>query len=145
MAALLVVVLFNPIKSILLGLRSKEWRKTKATVATSELDRMGGVYYPKIIYKYTVNGREFINDSYTFSGISTDGKLRALALVRGNPIGKELSIYVDPEDSSRSVVVPGVHWSAYANIFLLVALFAGIAFIVDILNFVWPGCEPNCT
>jgi hypothetical protein len=145
MLGVLLFVLFKPIKSIVLGLRSKDWRKMRATITTSGLDRESGVYYPKIIYNYTVNGRELTDDNYTFSGAITNSKSRALAIVQENPVGKEISIFVNPEDSSRTVVVPGVHWSAYANVAFFVVFFTGIAFIVDILNFIWPGCQPNCT
>ena len=145
MLGVLFFVLFKPIRGIVLGLRSKSWRKVRAIVATSGLDRESGVYYPKIIYNYTVNGRELTDDNYTFCGAITNSKSRALAIVHDNPVGKEISIFVNPGDSSSTVVVPGVHWSAYANVAFFVFMFTGIAFIADILNFIWPGCQPNCT
>lgn len=145
MLGVLLFVLFKPIKSIMLGLRSKEWRKVKATITTSGLDRESGVYCPKIIYNYAVNGRELTDDNYTFSGAITNSKSRALAIVKENPVGKEIPIFVNPEDPSRTVVVPGVHWSAYANVAFFVIFFGGIAFIGEILNLIWPGCQPNCT
>ncbi|MGH8462952.1 MAG: DUF3592 domain-containing protein [Pseudomonas sp.] len=145
MLGVLVFVLFKPIKSIVLGVRSKNWRKTRATISVSGLDRESGVYYPKIIYNYTVNGRALVDDNYTFVGAITNSKARALAIARDNPVGKEISIYVSPDDSARTVVVPGVHWSAYANVVFLVVFFTGIAFIVEILNMIWPGCQPNCS
>jgi hypothetical protein len=145
MLGVLLFVLYKPIKSIILGLRARGWRKIKATVTASGLDRESGVYYPKIIYNYTVNGREFTDDNYTFCGAITNSKAHALAAVRANPVGKEIVVFVNPEEPARTVVVPGVHWSAYANVAFFVLIFGSIAFLVEILNFIWPGCQPNCT
>lgn len=144
MLCVLPFVLFRSIKHIRLGLRSKDWRRTKATISVSGLDRESGAYYPKILYNYTVNGRELTDGNYSFARAMTNGKSRALAVVQQNPVGKEIIIYVDPKDASRTVVVPGVHWAAYANVLFLVLFFGGIAFIGEILTFIWPGCQPNC-
>src|SRR5688572_10281219 len=88
MLVVLVFVLFRPIKSIILGTRSKHWRKARAIVTTSDLDREAGHYHPKIIYSYTVNGRDRIDDNYTFSGAITGSKSRAIAIVQELPVGK---------------------------------------------------------
>jgi len=59
--------------------------------------------------------------------------------------GSQLNVYYDPCLPNQSVIIPGIHWWQYASMILLTIMFFSIAYIVEILNFIWPGCQPNCT
>jgi hypothetical protein len=144
MLFVLIYAVYKPIKSIILGRQSLSWRKIHATVITSNVDRESGAWYPNLIYKYVVGGKEFVGDLYTFAGASTNSKSKSLKIVDDHPVGSDITVYVHPEEPSKSVVVPGVLWQAYANVVFFVVFLGGIAFIVDILNFFWPGCKPHC-
>lgn len=50
LAATFPFILFQPIKFIYSGLRSRNWRKVKATITTNNVDRENGAY-PNIVYK----------------------------------------------------------------------------------------------
>jgi len=145
MLGLLIYVSYFHLKSIIRGRRSKNWRRVKAEITSSGIDRESGTYYPKIIYRYTVNGRDYINDTYTFVGTGQMLKRNVVSIALQNPVGKQIDVFVDPADPSRSVIVPGAHASSYFNIVFFIFMFGGFAFLPEILTFIWPGCQPNCT
>ena len=127
----LIAALFiaaRPGKSILLGLRSKNWRRVKAIVASSSLDREGRAYFPKIIYKYSINGREYIDDTFAFALGNASTKAHSIAVVQRHTEGQEILVYVDPENPARSVMEPGVHWSSYMNVTLMVLFISALGF-----------------
>src|SRR5688572_24059663 len=86
------------VKSILLGRKSRDWKRVKAEVTASDIDRDSGTYYPKIIYRYTINGRDYINDTYTFVGTGEMLKRSVVAVALQNPVGKQIDVFVDPDD-----------------------------------------------
>jgi hypothetical protein len=127
------------------SISSNKWPQGKAIVTTSSIDRANNIYSPKIIYEYLVHGVRQLNDTYTYLGASSFTKSRAIGLAQSHPVGSEIVIFICPDDPKESVIVPGVHWLQYVS-FLLVTLFCVfLAFIDPIFNFIWPGCEPNCT
>lgn len=130
---------------LMLSIKSKYWVKQAATVTTSSFDRKGNTYSPKLIYKYSVKNHEYMNDTYTYLGTSTISKSQSIKIAQQHPVGTEISIFVNPDNPEQSVVIPGVHWVQYLSLVLLVVFFVSVAYIVPILNFIWPGCEPNCT
>lgn len=138
-------IVYRSAKPFLLGYRSVNWKKITGNVTTSTFDREGSFYSPKIIYKYSVNGKEYMNDIYTYMAVSSLTKKKSIKIVQSYPERSNIIIYIDNDKPENSVIVPGVHWSQYLS-FLLVTLFLlSVAYIVPILNFIWPGCEPNCT
>jgi hypothetical protein len=118
----------RPMKSILLGRRSRHWRRVKAVVASSKLDRDGNDYFPNVIYRYSVNGREHMDGTFSFAMGDASTKAYCVDFVRRHPEGKEILVYVDPSNPELSVIEPGVHWTAYRNVALTVALFTALGF-----------------
>jgi len=145
MLACLIYLIYQTGPNLILSIQSKNWAKQTATVTTSAFDRQSNIYSPKLIYKYTVKNREYMNDTYTYLGTSTISKLQSIKIAQQHPEGSEINIFVNPDNPEQSVVIPGVHWAQYFSLLLLVLFFVSVAYIVPILNFIWPGCEPNCT
>ncbi len=140
--------LFSLYKSgpkLILSIKSKNWTKRTALVTTSSFDREGHIYSPKIIYKYTFNNCEYMNDTYTYLGTSTISKSQSIKIAQSYPEGSNMDILVNPDNPQQSVVVPGVHWAQYVSLLILTLFCLSVANIAPILNFIWPGCEPNCT
>jgi len=132
-------------KPILIGRKSYQWTKTPALVTTSSIDRNSNAYQPKIIYKYSFQGKEYINDIYTYVGdAGYITKSKAIETAQKYPEGSEIQVFVDPDDPQNSLILRGVHWVQYGAFALLTLFCISVAFIVPILNFIWPGCEPNC-
>lgn len=96
MLGVLIYVSYFHVKSILLGRRSRDWLRVKAEITASGVDRESGTYYPKIIYRYTVNGRDYINDTYTFIGTGQMLKRSVVSIALRNPVGKQIDVFVIP-------------------------------------------------
>ena len=135
----LVCLVFLTYKSgpkLLLSIKSRKWPKQTSVVTTSSIDRTGNAYEPKLIYKYAVNAREFINDTYTYLGTSTITKSQSVKIAQQNPVGSVLDIFVNPDNPEQSVVIPGVHWLQYLSLLLTVLFFTSLAFLGPILQFI---------
>lgn len=135
-------------KPFLLAIKSKSWPTTLATVASSSLDGGDANYGhngPKVIYRFNHNGREYVSDNVTYLGIVGTSKLNAVVVVQRCPEGSQVAVRFDPANPDNSVIIPGVHWAHYVSFAVLTAFCLAVAFVIQILNFIWPGCQPNCT
>ena len=144
---MLAICLFVVVPSLLRfrrGFLSQSWRQVSALVMTSSIDRSNNIYVPKIIYRYTINSHQYTDDNYSFAASYGSSKSACLAISEKYPEGSTIKVYVNPENPTMSVIVPGVHWSQYLWLACVVIVFAGIAYIVEILNYFYPGCQPNC-
>ena len=135
LAAMLYVSYFH-VRAIFFGRKSLNWRSANAVVTKSDIDRESGTYHPKIIYRYSVNGQTHINDTYTFTGTGYIFKKQAIAISLKHPEGIEIQIRYNQNNPSQSVMVPGVHWSSYANLAFFLLFFGGLAFAGDIINLI---------
>jgi len=135
---------FRYAKPFTLALKSKAWPLTTAKVLTSSFDRNGMMYVPKIIYRYKISGQDFTDDTYTYMGDYATSKSAIQKTIKRFPEGSDISVHFDPSDPQQSVIVPGVHWVQYVNLAALTLILGSIAFIAEILNFIFPGCQPNC-
>jgi len=132
-------------KPLLLSIKSKNWNKVNATVDESTFDRNRNIYSPKIIYRYFYKGKEYLNDNYTYLGTATLSKKQSIMAAQNHPKNSQIQVYVDENEPENSVIVPGVHWVQILSIVLITMFCLAVANLVEILNFIWPGCEPNCT
>lgn len=136
-------------RKLILSLTSKNWNTTNARIISSDIIvKSGGnglrFHHPNIVYEYTVGYETFKNDVFTFMGTYALTKRNADRNISDNNPGKIVDIYYNPKKPSQSVIMPGVHWLDVASLIFLTAILFGIAHIIEILNFVWPGCQPNC-
>ncbi|MCH1929913.1 DUF3592 domain-containing protein [Shewanella sp. A25] len=145
MLGLWLYLVYKSGPNLFLSIKSKKWKKSSSIVTTSSFDRTGNSYSPKLIYKYAFNGREFMNDTFTYLGTSSISKSNAIKIAQLYPEGSSMEIWVNPEKPEQSVVIPGVHWMQYVSLLILTLFCLSVAYIVPILNYIWPGCEPNCT
>lgn len=145
MLGLWVFIVIKTAKPFIFSRKSMHWPKILAAVKISSFDRQGNIYSPKIIYHYQYEENEYQNDTYSFLGVAGFTKKQAIQISKEHPEGSLIQIYVDPKQSNNSVVIPGVHWLQYVGFILLTAFCLSVAFLIEILNFIWPGCQPNCT
>lgn len=79
----------------------------------------GSTSKPRIKYRYTVAGKEYIGDQYDFADISSSDGSYAHKAVSENPPGKTVTVYYDPNDPSDAIL----HLEAPAgNYFILLFL-----------------------
>ena len=137
-------------KKFVRGRASINWPTITASVNSSDIEAKSGgngltFYSPKIEYQYTINNRAYKSSTFTFMGTSGLTKNYAEKYASKYPSGSEIQVHYNPRNPEISVIIPGVHWGQYASIIFLTLMFFSIAHIVEILNIIWPGCEPNCT
>ena len=136
-----------------ISLASKRWTQINGRVISSRKgtrQRNGtNVSVPVVSYSYSFEGKQHQSESFTFLG--TSGGLGGAGFDRQveqrlKPFtpNSSVSVYVNPKLPSEAVLIPGVHWSQYAALIGITLFCLGVAFIVEILNFIWPGCQPNC-
>ena len=97
---------------------SASWPTADGIVTRSEVtfstDAEGGdSYQPKVTYKYEANNLSYENDTIKF-GENSYGSNRKADEIAGNyPVGKNVTVYYDPERPERSVLEPGVTGGSY--------------------------------
>ena len=141
-------------RELLKSIASRRWQKVPGQVLSCEVELRStnrkNLYVPHVSYSYNLNGKQYQSQSFTFLGTSGGAGGSGFAWqveerVEPFPPGSTVTVYVNPNDPSDAVLIPGVHWSQYAGLIFISLLCLGIGFIVEILNFIWPGCQPNCT
>ncbi|MCA9913128.1 MAG: DUF3592 domain-containing protein [Anaerolineae bacterium] len=109
------------------------YKKTEATVlggsVGTAISRSSGMtYYPKVMYRYVVDGREYVNDRFAqqlaASGLkgSTERKLKQYET------GSTIEIFYNVDDPSDSFIQKG--FGAGVNTLLRVMLIIAILLIV---------------
>lgn len=111
----------------------------------SSFERSGGLYFPKLIYEYFVDEIRQLNDTYTYMGDVPSSKKGVIGLIKEFPKGSDIKVFVNPDDREESVILPGVHWSQFFSFGVISLFLLAVANLVPILEFFFPGCQPNCT
>ena len=87
---------------------AKSWEPVDATVLSSEVlthyGDDGNTYSIEIAYEYQVEGRLLRGNRYQFMGGSSSGYQGKRAVVEQYPVGKEITIYVNPAEATESVI-----------------------------------------
>jgi hypothetical protein len=133
---------------------SRHWTRVAGRIVANEQNERShvygvAIYKPVVSYCYNVNGTEYHGTWLTYLGTTgglggtgfgwqTSERLSALAP------NSTVDVFVNPQNPAEAVLIPGVHWAQYALFIGITAFCMGVAFIVPILNFIWPGCQPNC-
>jgi hypothetical protein len=110
--------------------RAKSWQPVPAVVTRSQVESHsssdGTTYSIDIAYRYTADGRELRGDRYSFFGGSSSGYDRKKAVVDRYPTGHAFEVFVDPEDSSKSVIVREMTSQGWIMIFPVPFMAAGL-------------------
>jgi hypothetical protein len=100
-----------------------QWATTQGQILSSRLTHNDDTTGTSIRYQYTVAGRQYESDNVRVGGdfSSSDGS-EAAAIVDRYPAGGTCTVYYDPADPARSVLV------AETNTFMVISLGMGLAF-----------------
>lgn len=93
-----------------------------ATVISSRIDESsdseGTSYTPVVTYRYSVGGRTYTGERYSF-GLSPGGHAFASRVVNSHPPGAATTVHVDPADPAVAVLDPVLRgWHVYVLVFL---------------------------
>ena len=137
------------VRTLYFGFVSSKWPITQAIATKSHVEKRnvykgGTAYVPVIEYKYTVGSKNFTSSRLTYSGLFGTSKKHADEQVSYFPKGRKFNTYYNPKKPQQSVLVTGVHWLNYLAIIVTLSIFVGLFYLLEILNYIWPGCQPNC-
>lgn len=97
-----------------MAIASVGWPTTEGVVVLSEVGEGGSGQYtegwwPRVSYRYSVNGREYTSDSVEVEDVGNGNTDRfAWQVVQRYPAGKHVKVYYDPRDPSIAVLEPGI-------------------------------------
>jgi hypothetical protein len=134
---LLIVQCFNLSRAY----QSIKWPTTDGTVTESRIKHDGDVYTPKVVFEYSVDGHEYVNDSITTKQTpNTHSDRRPREIISKYPIGSRVKIYYNPNKPRVSYLVVGVGPSNWfvSVLFLIGSFGAGIW-----TRFTWQGLDPD--
>ncbi len=128
-AAILIV------SGIWFQLRTKKmrtWRSTLGEVTVSDIEERkhqegffsGRYYKPRVCYKFVVDGKTFTGSNFSSQNFTIGFKEEAQELMKNFPPGKNVTVYFDPTEPTKSVLeLPNY---AAARVFLIVGSAIGV-------------------
>lgn len=110
-----IAILGYAIWCTIVSIRNQSWPEVEAVIvsATVEEEYNEGTYYkPKITYRYSVNGSEFIGWRIKVAeGMTSSSPRRPQRIVAKYPMGTTVRAKYSPTDPSLSVLEPGPNFS----------------------------------
>lgn len=107
---------------------SATWPTAEGTITASEVthssDEDGDSYRPEVAYDYQAGGQFHTSYTIKFGENSYSSRRRAETIAANYPVGKQVTVYYDPEQPGRSVLEPGVTGGSY------IVLGVGVFFIL---------------
>lgn len=106
-------------------LDARNWVETPCTVVSSETKADDGSLLLTVVFKYSVDQKDYQSDTYCFSSMSSNtanGWKRQV--VKDHPPGKQTTCFVHPSNPARAVIergwVPDMWWGFFPIPFMLV-------------------------
>ncbi len=114
------------------AIKTKSWPTIGGTVISSEVQRSSR-YVPRIVYSYTVNGREFTSDKIRLTNFSQYKKKEDAARIAGAyPVDAKVTVYYNPVNAEEAILEPGIRGE---HIFMF--LLGLVIFIAPLLGLVY--------
>jgi hypothetical protein len=111
------LLLFFGVRSYQSAQESSGWPTSPGVVLSSSVDSHRSddstTYQAEVLYEYEVSGEKYSSNRIGYGDISTGSPAPAQDLVNQYPSGESVTVYVDPEDPSQSVLQPGVRGGTY--------------------------------
>ena len=113
----------------------EKWVETKGVVIDSkvvshpDLDNNQAMFAPVITYRFKVGEDEYTSSDYGFIDLSFDNPRKAERIAKKYPVGKEITVYYNPEKPYKAVLVKKSNFLIYIPLFLG-CLFALIGFAI---------------
>ena len=113
---------------------SGSWPSTQGTITSSGMSkrttrdsnhRTRISYYPKVAYRYQIQGRPYTGSRIEFGGERGGDQKWAQKIVNKYPAGKKVDVYYNPQDLQYAILEAGFTWSSLL-IFLSGILFFAI-------------------
>lgn len=130
----LVVPYFTFVRPLQRQHAARQWTPVEAVVTKSMVKSHRGddstTYSVYIAYRYTLDGRTYEGDRYTFLSGSSSGYEGKAAVVRQHPSGSKLTVYANPADPLDSVVRRDMGPALFLGLIPVVFAVVGAIFLV---------------
>lgn len=108
---------------------SEAWPAVDGIITASDVshstDAEGGeTYSPEITYRYQVDTVSYENGTIKFGENAYSSRREAEQIAAGYPVGRDVTVYYNPDQPDRSVLEPGVSGGSY------IVLGIGVLFLV---------------
>jgi Protein of unknown function (DUF3592) len=101
-------------------LGAMHWQETTCVILSSEVVGSGDAYRAEMTFRYEVNGIDYTGDAYSFSTVSSSGRVGKQKIVDTHAPGAETTCYVNPADPEQAVVYRGTTRDMWFGTFTLV-------------------------
>lgn len=123
---------------------SSKWKAVPGSITESRLmekkrgKRSRTYHEPHIAYVYSSNGEQFSSNRIiigeaAYDTLDESSHSRSSRWLTQFPLGKEVTVYVNPEDPRQSVLVRGMHQVSFFKVYLGLACF--VVFAISIHPF----------
>ncbi len=113
---------------------ARDWVPVEAVVTKSAVRVHSGddttTYSVYIAYRYDFNGQAWQGDRYRFTSGSSSGRFAKQQVVSAHPVGRKITVYVDPADPAESVILRDAGRALYLGLIPLIFALVGAAALV---------------
>jgi len=128
-------MILSPVWKIHKARTSKKWLTSCGVIVSSDVicEYIDAAYYkPKIVYKYSVNGKEYFSSEYTFGESSWIIESKAHEVVNSYEQDMSIIIYYNPNNPSEAVLLREVSEDYKPFfIFAIIVTFIGLLMTID--------------
>jgi len=122
---------------------SASWPTANGIVSSSDVSHTtdsdgGDTYSPEVDYQYSVDGQNYSNNTIKFGENSYSSRNKAEGIAATYPVGRQVTVYYDPNQPVKAVLEPGVSGGSYIVLGIGVLFFL-IGVIVAPLTFIFRG------
>jgi Protein of unknown function (DUF3592) len=107
------------------------WILSPGSVVRSEIRSTLETYSPKITYEYTYGGVKRIGDKLRSELLQYNWKSPSQRLISRYPVGKMVTVYVNPDDPNETVLEPGGDPAAFRIVICSSYLITAIGCLVS--------------
>ena len=131
----LLATYFLVVQPLINAQAAQQWQMVPAVVTNSEVksstDSDGDTTHRfHLEYEYEIDGRKYQGDRYSFLSGSSSGRSGKQALVDDHPPGKQIDVYVDPNDPTNVVVQRDLTNDIWFGLIPLVFFIVGLAMFI---------------
>lgn len=131
------------VKPLMIHSAAKQWVEVDAVVESSQIRSHRGedstTYSADILYRYEFDGRTYQSNEYDLFSTSSSNRRSHQKIVDDHPEGKTITVFVDPQNPSQSLVNrelgSGLFLAAVPLVFIMIGL-VGMGFAIrSVLTF----------
>jgi len=128
LSAGLLVMWFLTVSPLLKLQDAENWPAVPCVIVSSQVESHdsdeGTTYSVDILFRYTVEGKEYRSDTYDVSLGSSSGRQGKQAIVNAHPVGMKTTCFVNPDDPTDAIIsreAPGTIWFGLFSLAFIVA------------------------